>query len=53
MIRKSNSQNFGYKNKKLLSWAKNIKEVEKTAKDLKCDGIICDVTNIEQVQKCI
>ena len=35
---------------KVVILGKNIKEVEKTAKELKCDGIICDVTNIEQVQ---
>lgn len=29
---------------------KNIKEVEKTAKELKCDGIICDVTDAEQIK---
>lgn len=29
---------------------KNIKEVEKTAKELKCDGIICDVTDANQVK---
>ena len=38
------------KKHKVVILGKNIKEVEKTAKELKCDGIICDVTNIEQVQ---
>lgn len=30
---------------------KNVKEVEKTAKELKCDGIICDITDAPQVKK--
>ncbi len=29
---------------------KNIKEVTKTAKELRCDGIICDVTEENQIQ---
>ncbi|MEI6280784.1 MAG: SDR family oxidoreductase [bacterium] len=29
---------------------KNVKEVEKTSKELKCDGIICDITDAEQVK---
>src|SRR3989344_1535775 len=28
---------------------KNAKEIEKTVKDLKCDGIICDVTEEKQI----
>jgi short-subunit dehydrogenase len=29
---------------------KNVKEVEKAAKELKCEGIICDITNYEQIK---
>ncbi|KKQ03885.1 MAG: Short-chain dehydrogenase/reductase SDR [Parcubacteria group bacterium GW2011_GWA2_36_24] len=29
---------------------RNVKEVEKTSKELKCDGIICNITDEKQVQ---
>lgn len=34
----------------VVIFGKNIKEVEKTAEELKCDGIICDITDAKQVQ---
>lgn len=38
------------KKHKVIILGKNVKEVEETTKELKCDGIICDVTDIEQVK---
>ena len=38
---------------KIVILGKNEREVKKTAKELKCDGIICDITDIEQVKKSI
>ncbi|MDO8659359.1 MAG: SDR family oxidoreductase [Candidatus Parcubacteria bacterium] len=35
---------------KVVILGKNVKEVEKTAKELKCEGIICDITSAEQVK---
>ncbi len=38
------------KKHKVVILGKNVKEVEKTSKEFKCDGIICDITSVEQVQ---
>ncbi len=38
------------KQNKVVILGKNVKEVEKTAKELKCDGIICDIIDAEQVK---
>jgi NAD(P)-dependent dehydrogenase (short-subunit alcohol dehydrogenase family) len=38
------------KNNHVVIFGKNTMEVMKTAKEFKCDGIICDITNAEQVQ---
>src|SRR3989338_8999293 len=35
---------------KIIILGRNITEVEKTAKELKCDGIICDVADAKQVR---
>jgi NAD(P)-dependent dehydrogenase (short-subunit alcohol dehydrogenase family) len=35
---------------KVVILGKNVKEVAKTAKELKCDGIICDITDAEQIK---
>ena len=35
---------------KIVILGKNVKEVQKTVKELKCDGIICDVTDALQVK---
>jgi NAD(P)-dependent dehydrogenase (short-subunit alcohol dehydrogenase family) len=35
---------------KVIILGKNAKEVVKTSKELKCDGIICDVTDAQQVK---
>jgi NAD(P)-dependent dehydrogenase (short-subunit alcohol dehydrogenase family) len=35
---------------KVIILGKNIKEVEKTSKELKCEGIICDITDASQVK---
>ena len=35
---------------KVVILGKNVKEVQKTAKELRCDGIICDVTDALQVK---
>ena len=35
---------------KIVILGKNEKEVLKTAKELKCDGIICDVTDVRQIK---
>lgn len=35
---------------KVVILGKNVKEVEKTAKEFKCDGIICDITDAGQVK---
>lgn len=38
------------KKHKVIILGKNVKEVEKTTKELRCEGFICDVTDIEQVK---
>ncbi|MFA5791944.1 MAG: SDR family oxidoreductase [Candidatus Paceibacterota bacterium] len=35
---------------KVVILGKNKKEIEKSAKELKCEGIVCDITNAEQVK---
>jgi NAD(P)-dependent dehydrogenase (short-subunit alcohol dehydrogenase family) len=35
---------------KVVILGKNVKEVEKTAKELRCEGIICDITDARQVK---
>jgi NAD(P)-dependent dehydrogenase (short-subunit alcohol dehydrogenase family) len=35
---------------KVVILGKNIKEVVRTSKELKCEGIICDITDAEQVK---
>lgn len=38
------------KEHKVVILGKNLEEVPKTAKELRCEGIICDVTSAEQIQ---
>ena len=35
---------------KVVILGKNTKEVEKTSKEFKCDGIVCDVTDAKQIK---
>jgi len=37
-------------NNKVVILGKNVKELSGTTKELKCDGIICDVTDAQQVE---